>query len=61
MQTHSAKQDAIDAISRLPDNVPLEEIVYRLYVLNKAHQGMQDIEAGKVISSDDLAKEIEQW
>jgi hypothetical protein len=61
MQTHSAKQDAIDAISRLPDNVPLEEIVYRLYVLNKAHQGMQDIEAGKVISSDDLAQEIEQW
>ncbi len=61
MQTHSAKQDAIDAISRLPDNVPLEEIVYRLYVLNKAHQGMQDIEAGKVISSEDLAQEIEQW
>ena len=61
MQAHSAKQDAIDAISRLPDNVPLEEIVYRLYVLNKAHQGMQDIEAGKVISSDDLAQEIEQW
>jgi predicted transcriptional regulator len=61
MQTHSAKQDAIDAISRLPDNVPLEEIIYRLYVLNKAHQGMQDIEAGKVISSEDLAQEIEQW
>ena len=61
MQTHSAKQDALDAINRLPDDVPLDEIVYRLYVLNKTHQGMQDIEAGRVISSDELAKEIEQW
>ena len=61
MQAHSAKQDAIEAINRLPDNVPLDEIVYRLYVLNKAHQGMQDIDAGRVISSDELAKEIEQW
>ena len=61
MQNHSAKQDAIEAINRLPDNVPLDEIIYRLYVLNKANQGMQDIEAGRVISSDELAKEIEQW
>ena len=61
MQIHSAKQDAIEAINRLPDNVPLDEIVYRLYVLNKAHQGMQDINAGRVISSEELAKEIEQW
>jgi hypothetical protein len=61
MQAHNAKQDAIEAIERLPDNVPLEEIVYRLYVLNKMHQGVRDIDAGRVISSDDLAKEIEQW
>lgn len=61
MQAHNAKQDAIDAIKRLPDNVPLDEIVYRLYVLNKMHQGVRDIDTGRVISSDELAKEIEQW
>jgi predicted transcriptional regulator len=41
--------------------VAFDEIIYRLHVLNKAHQGMQDIDAGRVVSSDDLAKEIEQW
>ena len=61
MQTHTAKQDAIEAINRLPDNVSFDEIIYRLYVLNKAHQGMQDIDAGRVIASDELAKEIEKW
>jgi hypothetical protein len=61
MHTHTAKQDAIAAIERLPDNVDLDEIVYRLYVLNKIRQGMQNGEAGRGISSDELAREIEQW
>jgi predicted transcriptional regulator len=61
MQDQTAKQDAIEAISRLPDNVAFDEIIYRLHVLNKTHQGMKDIDAGRVVSSDDLAQEIEQW
>jgi predicted transcriptional regulator len=61
MHAHTAKQDAIEAIQRLPDNVALEEIVYRLYVINKVRLGMQDIDAGRSISSEELAREIEQW
>lgn len=34
---------------------PLDEIVYRLFVLNKIHQGIQDIDASRVISSEALA------
>jgi predicted transcriptional regulator len=61
MHAHTAKQDAIEAIQRLPDNVALEEIVYRLYVINKVRLGMEDIDAGRGISSEELAREIEQW
>ncbi len=61
MHAHTAKQDAIEVIERLPDNVALDEIVYRLYVVNKIRLGMQDIEAGRGISSEALAQEIEQW
>lgn len=61
MHTQTAKEDAIEAIEQLPDDVPLDEIVYRLYVLNKVRQGMQDVEAGRSISSEDLAREIEEW
>jgi predicted transcriptional regulator len=61
MHAHTAKQEAIETIERLPDDAPLDEIVYRLFVLNKIHQGMQDIDAGRVISSEALAHEIEQW
>ena len=61
MHTHTAKQDAIEAIERLPDNVDFDQIVYQLYVLHKIRQGMQDVEVGRGISGEDLAREIEQW
>jgi hypothetical protein len=57
----SAKQDAIEAIEELPDNVDLEEIVYRLHVLSKIRQGVRDVEAGRTISNEELEREIEQW
>jgi hypothetical protein len=61
VHAHTDKQDAIEVIEQLPDNVPMDEIVYRLYVLNKVRRGMQDVEAGRGISSEELAREIEQW
>jgi hypothetical protein len=61
MNAHTAKQDALHAIERLPDDVPLDEIVYRLYVLNKVQQGQKDVDAGRTISSEELAREIEAW
>ena len=61
MHDHNAKQEAIETIERLPDDVPLDEIVYRLFVLSKVRLGLTDIDAGRVIASDVLAREIEQW
>ena len=61
MQPHTAKQEALEVIQRLPDSVDLDEIVYRLYVLNKIQQGMQDVEANRTVTSKELLQEIEQW
>ncbi len=61
MQTHTAKRDAIEAIERLPDNIPFDVIVYRLQVLSKIQQGMRDVEAERVVSGEQLAAEIEHW
>lgn len=61
MQLHSPKQDALEAIQQLPDTVDFEEIVYRLYVLSKINQGMKEVDEGKGISQEELAREIEQW
>jgi hypothetical protein len=58
---HPAKQEALDTIGKLPDDVDMDEIIYRLYVLDKIRHGRVDIEAGRTISHEELLQEIAQW
>lgn len=61
MQPHNIKQDAIEAIQSLPDTANLEDIMYRLYVLENIKRGQDDIAQGKLITTDDLLQEIKTW
>ena len=57
----AAKQDALQAISQLPDTADMDEIMYRLYVLDKVRKGQEDIEQGRYTPAADLKQEIDQW
>ena len=59
MQT--IKQEALNAISRLPDSVNLDDIMYRLYVLDKIKRGQEAVQNGETITTSDLKTEIESW
>ncbi len=59
MQT--AKQEALNTIKQLPDNTDMDEIMYRLYVLDKIRKGQEAVEQGKVITSEELKREIDSW
>jgi len=61
MQTHSAKQEALEAIARLPDTANTEEIMYRLYVLENIRRGQQDAEQGKTTPAEQLLRDIQTW
>jgi hypothetical protein len=61
MPSHTVKQDAIEAIQRLPDTADIEEIMYRLYVLENIKQGQEDTAQNQTIITDDLLKEIKTW
>lgn len=60
MQT-TVKQEAMNAISSLPDTATIEDIMYRLYVIEKVNKGLNDVRNGRVTSHDDLIKEIQKW
>ena len=60
MQT-TVKQEAMNAISSLPDTATIEDIMYRLYVIEKVNKGLNDVRNGCVTSHDDLIKEIQKW
>lgn len=57
----AAKQDALNTINQLPENADMEEIMYRLYVLDKVRKGQEAVEKGETLSSEELRRDIDLW
>ncbi len=55
------KQDALEAIGKLPDDADFDEIMYRLYVLDKIRKAQVAAEQGRTISQQALKREIQSW
>ena len=56
-----AKQEALEIIGKLPDGSDMDEIMYRLYVLDKIRKGQEAVEQGRTTSSEALTREIDAW
>ena len=57
----SLKQEALNVISKMPDTAEIDDIMYRLYVIDKVRKGKEAVTRGEVVSIEDLKKEIELW
>lgn len=57
----SIKKEALKAISTLPDNTPIDEIMYRLYIIDKVRKGQDAIKDGRTITTEELKKQIATW
>ena len=56
-----AKQAVLDIIHRLPEDASLEDIQYRLLVLQKIERGLEDAEAGRVVPQEEMEKRFAKW
>ena len=55
------REEAINVISKLPDSASIDDIMYRLYVIDKVRKGREAIKQGDSISIDELKGEMESW
>ncbi len=55
------KSEAIELISNLPDECSLADIMAQLYFKAKVESGLRDIEAGRIITHDELRKRVSMW
>ena len=58
---HAAKQEALETIGKLPEDTDMDEIMYRLYVLDKIRKGQKAVEQGRTVTSEELKREIDSW
>ena len=55
------KQEALKTIHQLPDDVDMDEIMYRLYLLDKIRKGREEVVQGKTLTGEQLKQEIDAW
>jgi predicted transcriptional regulator len=48
-------------IDRLPENFTVDQIVEELVILDKIGAGLNDIEEGRVFSTDQVKQELKTW
>ncbi len=57
----SVKGEVIRLIQELPDNVTMEDILYKLYVRARIEEGMKELDEGKGISHEEAMESISKW
>lgn len=55
------KEKILNAVQEMPSNVDLEALFEKLIFIQKVEQGLADVAAGNVISSEDLKEEVKKW
>ena len=55
------KEAVIDALSRLPENVSLEEITEELRIMVAVRRGRADIAAGRTKTQEEVEQLAESW
>jgi len=55
------KEKVLEAVSKLPDEFTLDELVERLIILEIIEKGMKQVNAGQVVSSEEARNKFKQW
>lgn len=56
MTRRELKSQADKIIEKLPEETSWEDLMYSIYVRKKIDQGLQDVKAGKVRTTDEVRK-----
>ena len=55
------KDDVIELIRRLPDNVTLPDIMEELYVRQKIQRGLTQLDSGQGMTTDEAKQRLRRW
>jgi predicted transcriptional regulator len=56
-----AKQKVFELIKDLPEEVDIDEIIYRLYLRQKLESAEKDVREGRLVLHEEVIKETSKW
>lgn len=55
------KEATIETIKRLPAECSLEDIMYEINFVGQVLEGLEDAEAGRLITTEELFEKVDEW
>lgn len=55
------KQEALNVITKMSEAATMDEIMYRLFVLDKVRKAREAIRRGETLSLEELENEMKSW
>lgn len=57
----TAKDEVRKLLDQLPDDSSFEDIQYHIYVREKIQRGLEDVEAGRTLTQEEVEKRMARW
>jgi hypothetical protein len=57
----SVKEQVLQAIQRLPDDIDFRDVTDEIALLAAVHEADQDIQEGRLVSNEEMRSRIEGW
>lgn len=57
----TAKEQVQQILEILPEDASLEDIPYHIYVRQMIEEGIADVDAGRLIPHEEVAKRLAKW
>jgi predicted transcriptional regulator len=55
------KQDVLDIVGEMPEEVDVDELHYRLYLLQRIREGDAAYGAGDIVPQEEVERQSESW
>jgi predicted transcriptional regulator len=56
-----AKVAMLEAVGNLPESCTMDEVLDRVNLVAQVLEGIEDVEAGRVLTTEELLRQVEQW
>lgn len=57
----TAKDEVRKLLDQLPEDSSYEDIQYHIYVREKIQKGLEDVEAGRTLSQEEVEQRMSRW
>lgn len=57
----NAKQRVREVLEQLPDDCSIDEVVYRLYVIDTIEKRLRAAEGGAAVAQDEVERRLAKW